>query len=231
MRLGEWVDEALGWLAPERCVWCGVAAARDGACAGCRAELPWNRTACPSCAQPLPAPATCRRCLDRAPAFDTACAPFVRREPVRAGVNRLKYGADFEQARILGGLMAEQILVRGDPLPHLLIPVPLGWMRLLRRGHNQAVEIARVLSRRTGVAVDAQCARLRRRVEDQIGQTAAQRRRNLRDAFVVTRDLSGLHVALVDDVMTTGATLDALARATRRAGAARIEAWALLREP
>jgi len=226
-----WVDEAVRWIAPERCLLCGAGDAEHGACAGCRADLPWNRVACPSCAQPLPAVAICRKCLKRAPAFDAAWTAFVHTDPVRRGVLRLKYAAQFEQARVLGHLMGRALAQRETPLPALMIPVPLPRRRWFTRGYNQALELARAVSRETGVRIDSDAVRLVRAPGDQIGQTAAQRRRNLRGAFRLERDLSGLHVALIDDVMTTGATLDALARAARKAGAAKVEAWALARAP
>lgn len=226
-----WVDESVALLAPPRCACCGRAEPSGLVCPACQPELPWNLTACPSCAQPLPAVATCANCLKRAPSFDRAWTPFVFEDPVRHGVLSLKYGARFEQARVLGQLMAQQLAQRAAPLPELLIPVPLPRTRLYTRGYNQAMELARALQRVLGLQIDHRCARLLRAPRDQIGQTAAQRRRNLREAFVVERDLSGMHVALIDDVMTTGATLDALARAARKAGAAHIEAWALARAP
>lgn len=179
----------------------------------------------------MPVVATCAKCLKRPPAFDSAWTAFVHVEPVRRGVHRLKYGAQFEQSRVLGRLMGRQAAARGETLPDLLIPVPLPRRRLFLRGYNQAQELARAVSRACGIPVDAGAAVLVRSPGDQIGQTAAQRRRNLRGAFRIEQDLGGRHVALIDDVMTTGATLDALARAARRAGAARIEAWALARAP
>lgn len=231
LNVRRWVDEAVDLLAPERCLWCGARDAKGGCCTGCRTELPWNEIACPSCAQPLPAIATCPKCLKRAPAFDAAWTPFVHLDPVRRGVHRLKYAAEFEQARVLGHLMGARLAQRGVPLPALMIPVPLPRRRWFTRGYNQALELARAVSREVGLPIDSEAARLVRAPGDQIGQTAAQRRRNLRGAFKVERDLSGLYVALIDDVMTTGATLDALARAARKAGAVRIEAWALARAP
>lgn len=226
-----WVDECLALVAPERCLWCGSTDAEIGSCAGCRAELPWNEIACPSCAQPLPAVATCPRCLARPPAFDSAWCPFVRREPISSGIAALKYRAEFRQLRTLGHLMGQGLRIRDAPLPDLILPVPLSRRRLVVRGFNQALELARAVSREAGVEVDAHAARMLRVPIDQIGQSAAQRRRNLRGAFRVDRALRGRHVALIDDVMTTGATLDALARAARAAGARRIEAWALARSP
>lgn len=226
-----WVDDVLSLIAPERCLWCGSEDAEIGSCAGCRAELPWNQNACPSCAQPLPAIAICPRCLARPPAFDSAWCPFLRQDPVKSGIAAWKYRADFRPLRPLAHLMGQQLRVRGAPIPELLLPVPLSRRRLFVRGFNQALELARALSRVTRIAVDAHATRMLRVPVDQIGQSAAQRRRNLRGVFRVDRDLRGRHVALVDDVITTGATLDALARAARAAGAARIEAWALARSP
>lgn len=175
--------------------------------------------------------AICVHCLRRPPAFDAAWAPFLRRDAVRRGVDRLKYHADFPQLQVLSQLMAEALLARPGPRPDVLIPVPLPRRRLLTRGYNQALEIARRVGRVAAIPVDADAAHLLRTPRDQIGQSAAQRRRNLRGAFAVDPRVAGRHVALLDDVMTTGATLDALARAARQAGATRIEAWALAREP
>lgn len=231
MNGGSWVDQCLSLVAPERCLWCGSLDADTGSCTGCRDELPWNAIACPSCAQPLPAVATCPRCLARPPAFDSAWCPFVRREPISSGIAAFKYRAEFRQLRTLGHLMGRGLCARDAPLPELILPVPLSRRRLFVRGFNQALELARTVSREAGVEVDAHAARMLRVPVDQIGQSAAQRRRNLRGAFRVDRALRGRHVALIDDVMTTGATLDALARAARAAGAARIEAWALARSP
>ncbi len=132
----------------------------------------------------------------------------------------------------MGRLMAMRLKqTRSSTLPDLILPVPIARKKLFLRGYNQSVELARRLSRSLDIELDIQCAKLARNPEEQIGQSAAQRRRNLRGAFRVDRDLSGLHVALLDDVMTTGATLDALARAARKAGARKVEAWALARAP
>ncbi len=218
-------------MAPERCQGCGARAAQLDLCPACTADLPWNLQCCPRCAQPLPVRALCRRCQRRLPAWDDAFAPFELRNEVQRGVLGLKYSAAFAQARTLGGLMAAQLAQRAAPLPQLMVPVPLPRRRLYRRGYNQALEIARALQRTLAIELDAHAAYLLRTPPDQIGQSAAQRRRNLRGAFAFRRRLDGLHVALVDDVMTTGATLDALARAARQAGARHIEAWALARAP
>lgn len=231
MNVASWVDEALALIAPERCAFCGSADSVDGACNGCRDELPWNTVCCPGCAQPLPAAALCAKCLQRPRSFDSAWTAFVHLDPVRRGIHRFKFAAAFDQGRLLGRLMAHRLKQRGAPMPDLVIPVPIPRRKLLTRGFNQTQELARALRHVMKLNLASDAVRLQRTPQEQIGQTAAQRRRNLRGAFQVERDLSGLHVALLDDVMTTGATLDALAGAARKAGAAKIEAWALARAP
>lgn len=227
-----WVDDCIRLIAPPRCGWCGQAAGRaDGICNGCSQDLPWNRVACPGCALPQAAAVLCRKCQRRRHRFDAAWTPFVLVPPVQQAIHRLKYGARFSDVRSLGRLMADRLAQRGEPPPDLVIPVPLHRGRQFMRGYNQAREIARGLADSLAIEVDAAAARRVRATPDQIGLTAAARRRNLRGAFAVTRNLSGLHVALLDDVMTTGATLDELARTVRQAGASRIEAWALARAP
>lgn len=224
---GRW----LGRLLPARCRYCGTPVEVGQLCSACTAALPWNRTACTHCALPMQHAGICPQCLRRPPRFDTAQVAFRLATPVRQSIHALKYQADFSDAALLGDLMALPLARREGPLPQLLIPVPLHPLRLMYRGYNQATEIARRLSLRLTLPVNAHAAVRLRRTEDQIGQTRAARRRNMRGAFAVNADLGGLHVALIDDVMTTGATFDALAHACRQAGAARIEAWAAARTP
>ena len=226
-----WVDQCLDGIAPKRCRVCAGAHTREDICTGCRSELPWNTPACPVCAQPTAAPAPCRDCQHRAPAFDHALAPLILKGTVRHWVHAMKYRGSFPAARLLGQLMADASESDPMPAPDLLVPVPIHATRRWRRGFNQSEELARHLGRALNIPVLAGPVQVLRRPGEQIGQTAAQRRRNLRGAFRIDHDLSGLHVALIDDVMTTGATLDALARAARSAGAARIGAWAAARTP
>lgn len=231
MNLHAWVDDLIHLLARPACAFCGQPGTPDEACSGCEADLPWNRVCCPGCAQPSAAAALCAACLRRPRAFDAAWTAFVLADPVRRGIHRLKYAARFDEGRTLGRLMARRLAQRQVALPDLVIPVPLKRSRLFFRGYNQTLELARALTSILPLQVVPDAAQLVRAPREQIGQTAAQRRRNLRGAFAIDRDLSGKRVALLDDVMTTGATLEALAQAARKAGAAHIEAWALARAP
>jgi ComF family protein len=200
-------------------------------CRSCFVDLPWNRVACPHCALPLPGTVShpCRRCARRPPPFALAHAAFRYAAPVDSAIHGVKYNADFLSARWLGEALAHSVAQRSAVLPELLIPVPLHAARLRRRGYNQAHELARVAAAMLGLPCPPGLARRIRATEDQIGKTAAQRRRNLRGAFTVMDAIAGCRVALVDDVMTTGSTLVELTRACRNAGARHIEVWCVAR--
>lgn len=216
---------------PETCRLCGAQIAGAMLCAPCAQSLPANAPACPACALPSPLGLVCPACRERPRAFDAAFAALVLATPVQQGIHALKYHAEFAQAELLGRAFAEHWRARGAAKPALLIPVPLHWRRQWWRGYNQSLQLARVIGRELEIGVDATAARRARPTADQIGQTAAQRRRNLKGAFEASQGITGLHVALIDDVMTTGATLEELARACRDAGALRVEAWAIARQP
>lgn len=226
-------------LWPPRCLLCREpgAGGRD-LCAACAARLPWNRTACPRCALPLaagevltgaPAPA-CGECLRRAPPLDTVRAAFIYGFPVDRLLPRLKFHGDLAAGRLLAEAMAATCA--DMPRPDALLPLPLARARLRRRGYDQALELARPLARTRDIPLLDGVLLRRRDTAPQSTLDAAARRRNLRGAFAVAAGAKlPPHVALVDDVMTTGATLHAAARALRRAGVARVDAWVCARAP
>lgn len=218
-------------LLPAHCQFCGAAGVGP-VCAACQADLPWNQPACPGCALPAPLPdLPCPACQHKPRVFDAAFAAFRYATPGSQALQGLKYGARFHEARWLAESLATALRQRQAALPQRLIPVPLHPGRLRRRGYNQAQELARHLGKALDIPVAPKLARRLRATPDQIGLSAPQRRLNLRGAFAVGKEVAGLHVALLDDVMTTGATLEELARACKAAGAARVEAWALARQP
>jgi ComF family protein len=223
---------ALLW--PARCLACGEPGSRDhDLCPPCRASLPWNRAACVRCALPLPASdgtATCGRCLRRPPPLDQVRSACLYGAPLDRWLPRFKFHHDLAAGRLLAQLLAAACA--DAPRPQALVPVPLHRARLRRRGYDQALELAKPLARALDLPLQS---RLLQRVRPTVPQSelsAAARRRNLRDAFVVAADAAlPAHVVLVDDVMTTGATLHAAARALRRAGVARVDAWVCARVP
>lgn len=209
-----------------RCVLCDGSEAHAGICQACRKELTGpGPVSCPLCARPLPQPAVCGACLKRPPYYDATVAACAYRFPVDALIQRFKYSGQLSLAPVLAGLLADHVESR----PDLLIAMPLASSRLRERGYNQAHELAHVIGRRTDVPIWANACRRVRDTPPQALLPWNERPRNVRGAFVCDGPVAGLHVALVDDVMTTGATLNELARVVKRAGAARITNFVIAR--
>jgi ComF family protein len=225
----------LDLLAPSRCHWCRRVCAASPACAACAAALPWNEFACRACALPLPSTAitdVCPACLRESPPQDRSWAAFRYATPLPQAIVELKFRGRLAPAHVVGALMAARLAARPCPMPELLIPMPLHAGRLRLRGYNQAVELGRPLARRLSLRFEPAAARRVRATHEQSRLDAAARRRNVRGAFEMdSARVRGKHIALLDDVITTGATVAELARAAREAGAARIEVWAAARVP
>jgi len=226
------LDRLHAWLLPWRCLLCGDAGAGGlDLCAACAAELPRNTSCCARCALPLPSPvALCGGCQRKPPPWDAAWAPFRYGWPLDRLEARYKFGRDLAAGRTLAELWRR--LPPPATRPGLILPVPLHRARLRQRGYNQALELARPLGRVLDVPVQHDRLLRLRATAAQTELDAAARRRNVRGAFVL-REGAALpaHVALLDDVMTTGATLAECARVLRRAGVERVEVWALARAP
>lgn len=225
-------DRLAGWLFPGRCLVCEErgGSGRD-LCDACADALPWNASACTRCALPLPsspAPQQCGACLRRPPPQDGTRAAFVYRDALKHLLPRAKFHGDLAAARLLAGLMAGGW--QAAPRPQALVPVPLHRARLRERGYDQALELARLLARMLGIPLRADALVRPRATAAQSALSAAQRRRNVRGAFVVPAGIAlPAHVAVFDDVMTTGATAQAAVQALRRAGVARVEVWVCAR--
>lgn len=214
-------------LLAQDCLLCQAASGGGLLCEACARELPSTASACPRCALAGAGDAECGACIADPPHYDASYAAFVYAYPVDALVQALKYGGQLA----LAGLFAHELHRRiGRALSvDLIVPLPLHPQRLAERGFNQAAEIARVLSRPCGIAMDAQLARRVRNTAPQAALPWRERAANMRRAFECSRDLAGLRIAVVDDVMTTGATLDEFARTLKRSGAARVENWVVAR--
>lgn len=226
------VDGLLDALLPQICVVCGLDRARTGLCNPCRGQLPWNPCACQRCALPLPdgPDPQCGACLARPPPFDAAIAPLLFHFPVNRLVHAFKFKRNLACGRVLSQLLSERLGQGCVPEPALLVPVPMHRLRLALRGLNPAYEVACRCSRELALPLAAHALQRHRRTRPQTGLDATHRRRNLRGAFRWRGPpLAGLHVALVDDVMTTGSTVAECCRVLKRAGAAQVSVWVLAR--
>lgn len=169
----------------------------------------------------------CGACLRRPPAFDRTHAALVYRFPVDRMIPRLKYRGHLAVAPALAHCLVQA--VADAPRPDCVIPMPLHPARIRERGFNHATELARNVANALGLPLDTESSRRIRDTPPQMGLGHDARRRNLRGAFACSPDIAGLRVAIVDDVMTTGSSLDELAAALKRAGAAEVDCWVVAR--
>ncbi len=207
-------------LLPQSCVLCGDPA-NDTLCPGCCGDLPvLAAPRCPICALPTPLGNICGGCLAEPPHFDATLACFAYDYPLDRLLQSLKYAGGLQLAAFFGRALAGLAAPGGD----LMLPVPLHRSRLAERGYNQALEIARGPARKWAVPLDPWCIERRVQGRNQADLPWRERSKNVRKAFGVRAksSLDGQHVLLVDDVMTTGATLNELARLLKRNGASKV---------
>lgn len=209
-------------------------------CEGCQARYLADSSArCAQCAIDLPASAgvtRCGSCLRRPPSFDATVVVGDYAAPVDQLVLALKFGGQLPVAPLFGQLLADALRqLPRQAWPELLTPVPLGRRRLAERGFNQALEIARPLSRRLGLPLAPRLLARARETAPQSLLTPGERRANLRHAFSLPQasleQVRGRHVGVVDDVLTTGATLEEIAATLKRCGAVRVTCLAFARTP
>ena len=212
---------------PQDCFLCGAASADKFLCDACARELPTIEAICPQCAMPSPGAHRCGDCLAHPPHFDATIAAFRYDFPVDRMVQSLKYGGRLALAAWFAAQLAQRLHTR--PHPDLLIAMPLHGSRLKERGFNQSWEIARRIALILACPLDARLARRTRATAPQVELAPGERARNVRGAFSCDADLDGRTVAVVDDVMTSGATLNELARTLKRAGASRVDNWVVAR--
>ena len=215
---------------PQTCALCAARSHEGQLCAPCMNALPELGPSCPVCALPSPTASTCGACLKHAPRYSRTIAAGAYAYPLDRLVQALKYEHRLSLAHPLGHKLAA--IVDRSPsrvsLPEAVIALPLAPSRQRERGFNQSIEIARVVARRLALPLDSGLVRTGNGAA-QASLPWAQRRRNVRGAFACTQSFAGRHVAIVDDVMTTGATLESAATALLQAGAARVDAWVVAR--
>jgi ComF family protein len=216
-----WLD----WLLPERCPRCAGPSAR-GLCTACRGSLPRLGRTCRRCGLPWPPP----RCPAETHAWslEAVVAPFGFGPPLDGLIHEAKFRGGRSMARALGLVLAEALQAHGADVD-AVIPVPLHPVRLRARGYNQADEIARPIAQRLRVPIVVAGITRVRPTDAQSALGAPERRRNLHGAFAITCTVPHGRYALVDDVITTGATINALATVLRTAGAGHVHAWAIAR--
>jgi ComF family protein len=214
---------------PQRCELCAAPSGDELICKACARDLPRIGPACPVCALPEPGGRACGSCLAHAPAFEATIAAFAYAFPVDRLIHAFKYQGRLALAEWSAAAILAERLRLGRADPDRLVALPLSVERQRERGYNQAAEIARAVAARTGIPLFSAGVRRIRAAPPQAMLPWAARERNVRGAFACDADLTGLRIAVIDDVMTTGASLSELARILRGAGAAGVENWIVAR--
>ncbi|MCF8197372.1 MAG: ComF family protein [Sulfuritalea sp.] len=209
------------------CLLCAAPGNDDILCPHCSTNLPTlGSERCPVCALPTPGSTLCGACLKQPPHFDATQAVYRYEFPIDRLIQSLKYTHRLTSAEFFGRALAQMPL---SGRPDLILPVPLSAERLVQRGFNQALEIARPLTRALGMTLSVGHVHRNRDTPPQSQLAWKDRKKNIRHAFECKVDLSGKTVLVIDDVMTTGATLDELAQTLKAHGAARVENRVLAR--
>lgn len=224
------------WLFPFTCILCGEKTKREiDLCLDCEKSLPWLTHVCIHCAAPLCLETNpiCGACLKKPLPFYKTCILFSYTEPIRKLIMGIKFQQRLVYANILGSLLAEKLKLsyQKEPLPRLIIPVPLHKKRLRERGFNQSMELARPIQKKLGIPIDYKSCQRVRSTAAQSTLPAQQRGTNVKNAFAIQKqkNIISHHIALLDDVMTTGHTLIELSRSLYDTGVKRIDVWCCAR--
>ena len=215
---------------PQRCELCAAPSGGELLCSGCMRTLPRLRPACPVCALPTANGEVCGQCLAHAPPFEATLAAFAYAFPVDRLMHAFKYHGRLALAEwAADAIFAERERRGAASLPHRLVALPLSRERQRERGYNQAFEIARALARELRIPLVRSGVYRERSAPPQAALPWSERAKNVRGAFACDLDLAEMSVAVIDDVMTTGASLAEFAQTLKRAGAARVENWVVAR--
>lgn len=247
MKFKKIADFLLDACLPPCCVLCGethkllefTSSGNDLLCAACRADFFLHSAQrCSRCALPLPtneATKVCGDCLQQAPNFDATCAVCDYASPFDELIVQFKFHRQLHLAALFAASLRDRTIEQADVLPDLLCPVPLGRLRLRERGYNQSLEIARHLSKLLGIPCQPE---LLMRVKETLPQSSLPqevRHHNLRDAFIAHPEwqhvIEGRHIGVIDDVMTTGTTLNETATCLKHYGAEKVSNFVFARTP
>ena len=218
----------LDHLMPQSCLLCGAHSQANPLCPPCTAELPaLPERRCTICAIPTPTGAICGDCLKTPPAFDASLAAWEYRWPIDRLVPAFKYGEQLT----LGAALAQGLAhaIAGADRPDILLPMPLHPKRQRERGFNQSLELAKYLAKTLNLPLADQMVQRVKLTPPQASLPLEARHKAIKGAFEVAGDVKDRHIALVDDVMTSGASLNELAKTLKRAGAARVDCWVAAR--
>lgn len=229
----------LDFLFPPRCLLCGDTChllSKQYLCDACLGDLRLNSSACACCAVPLDAAGAyeeghvCGKCLTAPPVFDKCWSPLVYAQPLEWMIRQFKFNDKLVYGAFFASFMIRCLpAFKSDDMPDAIIPMPLHRHRLKQRGFNQSLIIARALVQATGIQVDDKSCRRVRDTEHQTGKNSRERKLNIKGAFEFENHRNYKYLIILDDVVTTGASVSELSKVLKRAGVARVDVWSLAR--
>lgn len=224
------IQSLVNFYFPDLCPLCRLHSANHGVCEYCINTLPWQKQCCPICAEPGTSHHVCGKCLHRKPAFDQIIAPLLYEGVVKKSISQLKFHQQLKHTRWLSHMMQKHLasLAIVDK-PDVLLPVPLHKIRIKERGYNQALELTKALVKFFSISMDRRSLCKIRATPPQSEQNFKVRQQNIKKAFQVKKDFTGQHVCIVDDVVTTGSTVNEIAKLLKKHGARKVSVWAVAR--
>lgn len=234
--VNKWLNNIQSIVYPSTCLLCGAPGDDElDICSHCRQELPANLICCKRCAAPVAASGdpgrTCGACIASPPPFDQCITPFLYQAPVDSLISGFKFRKKLGNGKLLSRLLIDFLKQQNVEAPDIILPIPLHWKRLTERGFNQALEIARPISSALRLPLDHSTCIRRHSTTPQMKLEKRNRLRNLKGAFEIRGNIDVRHLVLLDDVVTTGATVSELAALLKKRGAERVDVWALARTP
>jgi len=220
-------QQIINCLFPQPCFLCGDINTQ-AICTACLNDLPYLQTTCIYCGADLPISDVCGDCTAQPPIFNQAKALFSYSYPVNILIQAAKFQKNFAILKMLGDLMGQHF--KHEKQPDVLIPIPLHFNRLHERGYNQSLEMAKCIALHTNIDVDNKVCQRIKDTPHQVKLSAKERRRNLKGAFRVKNlPAQWQHIVLIDDVITTGSTVNELAKVLFNAGVQRVDVWCCAR--
>ena len=204
-------------------------------CTDCENDLPKNRDHCMVCAIPLDSSQelenslVCGKCQKSPPHYTTSIIPYIYASPLKQLISQLKFHSNLTYVPLLAHGFIQAIKHRKNNLPECVIPIPLHTQRLRERGFNQSLEIAQLITKTLNIPLDYSLCKRNKATPFQSGLSAKQRKLNLKNAFSITKPHQYKHVAIFDDVVTTGTTVNELAKQLKKSGVEIVEVWAITR--
>ncbi|MEM7400681.1 MAG: ComF family protein [Pseudomonadota bacterium] len=220
---------------PKLCLHCGAEGEHDmDLCLRCYENLSWIKFACQRCALQLKNDNAkiCGACSKRKLSFEQAIAPFLFEGFIREAIYKFKFNQKLNLGKLLAQLLLRHIDTKDVEIPDVIVPVPLHKNRLRKRGYNQALEIARIITKKLDCELSYKSVFRNRDTSTQMELPAKHRHKNVMGAFSIKKEaceLNNKHVCIIDDVMTTGNTVNEVAKCLRNAGAKRVDVWCVAR--